>query len=239
MTQFEVLEKEVSRFLKDLKLNESEFVKVGETLAEIDRNIGNYSEKLQPSNLFTPYLHYHVSQLKDSVEEVRMRGMHFGEISEAIRSLSFPVGWSCDKFSFRISFPVSINFEVLKAKLKELQVVNKESFEMSDFLSEEYNLLLGIDDSEIKGPGQVRKEPKSQKSVLPPSRQNSVTLLNKNASQTGADQLRARIGKRNARIRLHEILPPDTLGHEHLICSPADDAPQTHQESHNIKYRHG
>ena len=62
--------------------------------------------------------------------------------------------------------------------------------------------------------------------------------MDKNSRQTGADELRTRIGKGNARVGFDKIFTTDTLRHEYLIRRPADDATNTNQKPHDIKHRH-
>ena len=58
--------------------------------------------------------------------------------------------------------------------------------------------------------------------------------MDKNSRQTGADELRTRIGKGNARVGFDKIFTTDTLRHEHLIRRPADDATNADQKAHHV-----
>lgn len=217
--QFERLEKEVSKFARDVQLDDSDYQKLKSAIGEIDKNIKNYAERLDGFKPFTPYLYFHVKQLRDSLSEIRMGSLRYSDIDAAIKDMTYPISWSCDKFDFKISFPSASNFDLVKRRLADIQTnVLGMSLNSSSMMAEEYNLLSEIDRSDVKSKTGMKPNG-SQRHLVSMSRQNSQTSVGNVASKTPKANRLGDASRFNGTKNLlsQAGLPPQQMIHPHSL----------------------
>lgn len=127
--QYDKLETDVNKFLKNTKIDETEFIKLRKILNEIDDSIANYKEKLSKPSEFSPFFHFQIKKMKESISDLRISSHGVFEAIRSIDELVLPFTFSSETTYFKILFPVLNNFEKIKTKLKNQQASFLEKFE--------------------------------------------------------------------------------------------------------------